>query len=594
MANKIIINGKQYSFTKDQTILDVCRANDIYVPTLCFLKDINEVGFCRVCVVEVKGSKDLVSSCNTKAKAGMEVITNSERVLESRKTTLKLLAENHNFDCIHCPKFGKCEFLKVLTDNKISIAPYRNNPGRHTEKIEGIGICQDLSKCILCRRCVSVCAKISSTKTLKFRDENGLDPIVSPNPGFTFEDAGCIDCGQCIKECPTGALYETSHIERVKEALNDKNKFVVVQMAPAVRSALGEEFGFAIGTPVKEIQGKMYHALKDLGFDDITDTNWGADLTIIEEGTEFINRLTKGEGPLPMFTSCSPGWIRYIEQYAPEYLPNLSSAKSPHMMVGAMIKSYYAEKILHKNPKDIYVVSIMPCTAKKYEISRPEMENDGYRNVDAVLTTRELAKMIKEKKIDFAKLDDYKPTSPLAEFTGAGTIFGATGGVMEAALRSVYEIITGEDLPKLEFEEVRGATSDNSAKGNIKEASVQIGEATVNVAVVHGGAAIKEMINILKEGKKQYHFIEFMGCPGGCVNGGGQPFVKDDVMNRFEVARRRAKALYDQDALDTPLRKSHKNTSVLKAYEDFLGEPNGHTAHKYLHTTYSKKESNNA
>ena len=594
MSSKISINGKLYSFSKDQTILDVCRANNIEVPTLCFLKDINEVGFCRICVVEVKGSKDLVSSCNTKAKAGMEVLTDSERVIESRKTTLKLLASNHNFDCAHCAKFGKCEFLKMLTNYRINIGAYRNNKGRHTDIIEGIGICQDLSKCILCRRCVSVCAKISSTKTLKFRDENGLDPIVCPTPGLPFEDAGCIDCGQCIKECPTGALYETDHIQRVKEAIIDPNKFVVVQIAPAVRSALGEEFGFPIGTPVKEVQGKMYRALSLLGFDDITDTNWAADLTIIEEGTEFINRLTKGTGPLPMFTSCSPGWIRYIEQYAPEYLPNLSTAKSPHMMQGAMIKSYYAQKILKKDPKDIYVVSIMPCTAKKYEIARPEMENDGYRNVDAVLTTRELAKLIKEKKIDFAKLEDLTPTSPLAEFTGAGTIFGATGGVMEAALRSVYEIVTNQELPKLEFDTLRGATSDDNAKGDIKEASVKVGDITVNVAVVHGGAAIKEMINILREGKKQYHFIEFMGCPGGCVNGGGQPFVRDDVMNRFEVARLRAKALHDQDANDTPLRKSHKNESVKKAYTDFLGEPNGHVAHKYLHTTYSEKKSNNA
>ena len=594
MGSKININGQSYSFTKGQTILDVCRANNIEVPTLCFLKDINEVGFCRVCVVEVKGVKDLVSSCNSEAKPGMEVLTDSERVIESRKTTLKLLAENHNFDCAHCAKFGKCEFLKMLTKYRINIGAYRNNKGRHEGIIEGTGICMDLSKCILCRRCVATCAKISSTKTLKFRDDNGLDPIVCPTPGLSFEDAGCIDCGQCIKECPTGALYETDHIEKVKAALADPKKFVVVQMAPAVRAALGEEFGFEIGTPVKDVQGKMYHALHLLGFDDITDTNWAADLTIIEEGTEFINRLTKGTGPLPLFTSCSPGWIRYIEQYAPEYLPNLSSAKSPHMMMGAMVKSYYAEKILKKDPKDIYMVSIMPCTAKKYEISRPEMENGGNRNVDAVLTTRELAKMIKEKKIDFAKLEDYQPTSPLAEFTGAGTIFGATGGVMEAALRSVYEIVTGQDLPKLEFEQVRGADSADKAKGTIKEASVNVGGTVVNVAVVHGGAAIKEMINILREGKKQYHFIEFMGCPGGCVNGGGQPFVRDEVMNRFDVAKLRAKALYDQDANDTPLRKSHKNESVMRAYTDYLGEPNGHKAHELLHTHYSAKESNNA
>ena len=416
-----------------------------------------------------------------------------------------------------------------------------------------------------------------------FANEN---PFVSPTPGLAFEDAGCIFCGQCTKVCPTGTLHETDHIKRVEALLRDPNKKVVVQMAPAVRAAIGEEFGYPVGTPVKLIQPKMYESLKLLGFDDITDTNWAADLTILEEGTELIGRIKNG-GKLPLFTSCSPGWIRYTEMYRPEYMDNLSTAKSPHMMQGAMIKGYYAPKYMDTKPENVAVVSIMPCTAKKYEISREEMEVDGVRDVDAVLTVRELGKLIKKNDIDFRNLEGYEPTSHLAQFTGAGTIFGASGGVAEAALRTVYEVLEEKPLEKLEFEVVRGADFE-TYQGFIKEATVTVAGIKLNCAVVHGGAALKEMYRRLDEGKKQYHFVEFMACPGGCVNGGGMPVCSS--MSMEQVIKKRAQSLYDQDANDTELRMSHKNPSITKVYEEFLTEPNSKIAHKYLHTHYSQKE----
>ncbi|MBN2604362.1 MAG: iron hydrogenase small subunit [Bacilli bacterium] len=584
----IKINGISVKAKNGTTILKAAESIGVRIPTLCFIEEINEIGFCRICVVEVEGEQDLVSACNTPITNGMVVFTESEKVLESRAASLQLLASKHRFDCWRCPKDGMCEFYDLLKEYDVVFEEFGPSKGRNPEQIFGTGISQDQTKCVLCKRCVAVCQEVVTAKVLKFRDDDGMNPVVSPTPGLSFDETGCIFCGQCVKVCPTGTLFETSHVKRVEEMLQDPNKFVIVQMAPAVRSGIGEEFGYDIGTPVKEVEGKMYQALNLLGFDEITDTNWAADLTIMEEGTELINRIQNG-GTLPLFTSCCPSWVRYTEMYEPEFLENLSTAKSPHTMQGSLLKHYYAKKILNKNPEDVFVVSIMPCTSKKYEISRPEMEVDGVRDVDAVLTVRELAKLIKRKGINFRELEDFESKSPLAVFTGAGTIFGASGGVAEAALRTVSEVLEKKPLEKLEFEILRGADFKDST-GTIKEATVTIAGNKLNVAVVHGGAAIKEMYARIKSGKKQYHFIEFMGCPGGCVNGGGMPIVQDLPMH--EVIKRRANALYDQDA-ELPMRKSHENPSVKKVYEDFLKEPNSHEAHKYCHTYYTKKEYRN-
>ncbi|QVK21402.1 [FeFe] hydrogenase, group A [Mycoplasmatota bacterium] len=583
---KIILNGKSISAKNGQTILSVARENGVEIPTLCFLEEINEIGFCRICVVEVEGEKDLVSACNTAIKSGMVVNTDSQRVLDSRQATLTLLAKKHRFNCWVCPRGdGTCDFYNLLKDYCVDSFKFDPAEGRHDCVVPGTGIYQDQTKCILCKRCVAVCNNVVTAKVYKFRDEEGTDPIVSPTPRLPFDEAGCIFCGQCTKVCPTGTLAETDHIERVEQAIRNPKKHVIVQMAPAIRAAIGEPFGYPIGTPVREVEGKMYRALKILGFDEVTDTNFSADLTIMEEGTEFIDRV-KNSGTLPLFTSCSPGWVRYIEMYRPEYLANLSSAKSPHMMHGAILKNFYAPKSKDIAPEDVYVVSIMPCTAKKYEISRPEMEQDGIRDVDAVLTTRELARMIKKHGIDFVNLEDYKPENKFAEYTGAGTIFGASGGVMEAAVRTVYEILEGESLGSIDLEMMRGVEED------IKEATLKLPKTglEVNVAIVHGGKGIKKMFEILDKGEKEYHFIEFMGCPGGCVNGGGQPIVKEEIMDQFKVAELRASALYDSDQKDTEFRRSHLNKAVKWTYDEWLEKPGSHVAHKYLHTNYSQKK----
>ena len=585
---KITINGTQIKVKNGTSILNAAATLGIEIPTLCFMKEINEIGFCRVCVVEVEGEQDLVSACNTEVTNGMVIETESEKVLEARKTTLSLLANKHRFDCWRCPKDGICEFYDLLKAYDVVFEEFGPGVGRNSEQIYGTGISQDQTKCVLCKRCVAVCQHVVTANVLKFRDDEGTNPFVSPTVGLEFDDAGCIFCGQCTKACPTGTLYETDSIKTVEKLLKDPEKTVYVQVAPAVRASLAEEFDFEIGTPVSETQGKMYRALQLLGFDEVTDTNWAADLTIVEEGTELITRIKEG-GTLPLFTSCCPAWVRYTEMYRPEYMDNLSSAKSPHMMQGAMIKSYYAPKHKEVKPENVAVVSIMPCTAKKYEVARPEMEVDGIRDVDAVLTVRELAKMIKRKGIDFKRLENIELEGDLAQFTGAGTIFGASGGVAEAALRSVYEILEGEALPAVEFHQVRGASFENY-EGTIKEATIPLPKTgiKVNVAVVHGGAALKRMYEILDKGKKQYHFIEFMACPGGCVNGGGMPIVND--MPYEEVIAKRAQSLYDQDANDLEYRKSHENPAITKVYEDFLEAPNSEVAHTYLHTHYTQKD----
>ncbi len=540
-------------------------------------------------MVEVEGEQDLMSACNTEVTNGMVIKTDSKVVLDSRKSTLNLLASRHKFNCWECPKDGECEFYDLLKVYDVAFDDFGPGIGRGTDVITGTGITMDQSKCILCKRCVAVCKDVVTANVLKFRDDDGLNPFVSPTVGLAFDETGCIFCGQCVKVCPTGTLFETSHISRVNQMLKDPNKFVVVQLDPAIGATIGEEFGMNIGTPVKNVEGKMLKSLKLLGFDDITDVNWAADLNVMEQATELMDRLNNGS-KIPMFTSNCSSWVRYTELYRSEYIENLSSVKSPHMMQGTIIKNHFAPKYLDKKPEDVFVVSIMPCTSKKYEIERPEMEVDGVRDVDAVLSVRELAKMIKRKGINFKELEDYMPTSKLSEITGVGTNTGFNGGIMEATLRVVSETLDSKPLDKLNYKYLRGSDFLDS-KGVIKEATVTIAGNKLNVAVVHGGAAINEMYKIIDTGKKQYHFIEFMACPGGCVNGGGMPIVQD--LNMHEVTKKRSEAICNHNSGDSTVRESHKNESVLKAYEQFLDKPGSEIANKYCHTTYSKKEYRN-
>ena len=575
---KVTVDGKTVEVAKGSTVLDAAYAAGVDVPRLCFLKKINETSACRLCVVEIEGIRTLKNSCAVEATDGMVVRTNTERVRQSVISNLKLLAANHKFECWKCPREHNCEFLALLRryriENTIAEDP------KHERKVATINLSDSLvidsTKCVLCGRCISTCEKVAGTSVLDFNNR-GSNTYVGTALNYPLEEAGCIFCGKCIQACPTGALREKDDIELAQSFIANPEYYTVVQVAPAVRAALGEEFGFPMGT---NVEGKMYAALHQLGFDDISDVNFAADVTIMEEGTEFINRLQNG-GKLPMFTSCSPGWIRYIERYYPQYLENLSSCKSPQQIQGALIKSYWAEKI-GVAPEKIKVVSVMPCIAKKYESHRPEMEVNGHRDVDCVLTTRELARWIKVSGIDFARLEDYTPTSPIAQYTGAGVIFGVTGGVMEAALRTVYHVLEGKDLENLDIHPVRGVE-------DIKEATVHVAGMDVNVAIVHGGVHIPTIMKMIESGEKQYHFIEFMGCTGGCVNGGGQPIVNAKVQDRVDVRVERAKALYNIDA-NAPLRQSHENPAVIKLYEEYLGKPNSHKAHELLHTHYSVKK----
>ena len=580
----IIINGKSAVVPADYTILQAAESMGIFIPRLCFLKGINENSSCRLCVVEIKGIRTLKNSCTVKVSEGMEVLTNTDRVRTSVVQTLKLIAANHRFECWNCPREHNCELLALLRryniENKMGESVYFSK--KPFQVNSSIAIEFDSSKCVLCGRCIAACDKLAGTGVLDYNNR-GFVTFVGSALNHSIEDSGCIYCGKCIGACPTGAIKEKSEIEQVQEALRDADKYVVATIAPAVRAAIAEEFGNPIGT---NAEGKLYAALKALGFDDITDVNFAADVTIMEEGTEFIGRLTKAlngeEAALPLLTSCSPGWIRYIEQYYPEFLPNLSSAKSPQQMQGALIKHYYAKKI-GVDPAKVHVVSIMPCIAKKYEARRPEMEVDGLRDIDNVLTTRELARMIKCEFIDFNNLEDYVPTSPLAKYTGAGVIFGATGGVMEAALRTVTHILDPEHEDSLDFTPVRGI--DNG----IKEATLKVNGLDVNVAVVHGSANLPELFRRIKSGEKQYHFVEVMACTGGCINGGGQPVVVASVQDKVDVRVGRAQVLYNIDK-EAKLHKSHENPEVQKLYAEFLGEPNSHKAHHLLHTSYGKKD----
>ncbi|HKL41459.1 MAG TPA: NADH-dependent [FeFe] hydrogenase, group A6 [Clostridia bacterium] len=575
----VTIDGQELSVPNSYTVLEAAREVGIDIPTLCYLKDINEVGACRVCVVEVEGARNLIASCVQPVNEGMVVKTHSRRVRQSRRTNLELVLANHNRECLTCSKNGSCE-LQTLSD-ELGVSDRNFEGAKREGHFDDLSpsVVRDSSKCILCGRCVNVCKQTQGIGILDFVNR-GFETVVAPAFEMSLTEVPCISCGQCINVCPVGALTEKDNTDLIWDALENDDLHVIVQTAPAVRSALGEEFGYPIGTGVT---GKMVAALKKLGFDKVFDTNFAADLTIMEEGHELLGRVKNG-GTLPMITSCSPGWINYIENFYPEFLDNLSSCKSPQQMFGAIAKSYYAEKF-EIDPKKIFVASVMPCVAKKGEIKREAMEANGLRDVDAVITTRELAKMIKEARIDFNKLEDQSYDKVLGEYTGAGVIFGATGGVMEAALRTVVDVVTGDDLEELEYTAVRGVEG-------VKEASLEIGDLTVNAAIAHGTANAASLLEKVKSGEKDYHFIEIMACPGGCVNGGGQPFVNAETRNSIDIRVERAQVLYSEDS-GLPLRKSHKNPEIQALYSEYLGEPNGHKAHELLHTHYNQQEKYN-
>lgn len=588
----ITINGFPVEIQPGKTILEAAEAEGIRIPTLCYHKDLCVAGNCRVCVVEVSGQKRLSAACATPCAEGMEILTNSLKVRNSRKHIIELLLTEHNADCTKCYRNGNCELqtlaseYKIMTQDFIELVPLK----KYSIDAYSPSIMKDDSKCIRCQRCVRTCAELQGVNALTVSHKGDKMKITT-----FFEkhmrDVVCTNCGQCINHCPTGALVEKNYIEEVWEAIANPNKHVVVQTAPAVRVGLGEELGLAPGS---RVTGKMVAALKRLGFDSVLDTDFTADLTIMEEGTELLTRLKKAvlekdeTVKLPMATSCSPGWIKYIEHMFPDYLGNLSTCKSPQQMFGALAKTYYA-KARNIEPENIVSVSIMPCTAKKFEAFRPEMHDSGYRDVDYVLTTRELAILIKQAGLDFEKLDPVKYDRLMGESTGAGVIFGATGGVMEAALRTAYEIVTGREVPfkDLNITPVRGMEG-------IREASIKIENPVeewafldgveLKCAIAHGLINAKTVMEAVKSGKANYHFIEFMACPGGCLGGGGQP-----IPTNPEIRKKRAEAIYAEDG-DLSIRKSHENPEVLKLYKDFLKEPLGEISHHLLHTKYTRRE----
>ena len=569
------INGQDITVPANYTVLQAAREAGIDIPTLCYLKDVSQTGSCRMCVVEVKGARNLQAACVYPVAEGIEVFTNTPKVRRSRKVTLELLLSNHERKCLTCVRNRNCELQTLADELGIDEITYEGERQQHEVDALSPSIIRDNNKCVLCRRCVSVCKNIQTVAVIDATERGFKTTIASPF-NKSLAEVPCVNCGQCIAACPVGALREKDATDQVWEALADPDKTVIVQTAPAVRAALGEEFGMPIGTPVT---GKMAAALRRLGFDKTFDTDTGADLTIIEEGNELLDRIQNG-GKLPMITSCSPGWIKFCEHNFPDFLDNLSSCKSPHQMFGAIITSYWAEKNGVDSEK-IVTVSVMPCVAKKFECGREEMEVEGKRDVDIVISTRELARMIKQAGLKFADLPDEKFDNPFEEASGAGVIFGATGGVMEAALRTVAEKVTGKELESLEFTQVRGTEG-------IKTAEVPVGDLNVKVAIAHGLGNARKLLESIRNGEADYHFIEIMACPGGCVTGGGQPIVPARVQMGVDLKKERAKALYTEDA-NAAIRKSHENPDITKLYEEFLGEPGGHKAHELLHTHYTAR-----
>ena len=570
------INNIPVSVPEGTTILEAARSIGIRIPTLCYMKEINEIGACRICVVEVKGARSMVTACVYPVSEGMEVTTNSPKVIQARKTTLELILSTHKKDCLSCVRNLNCELQALSKEYGCDINNYLGEKCSYEKDTSTQYLVRDNEKCVLCRRCIAVCKNVQECGVIG-ANERGFATHIDTAFDQDLTNSPCAACGQCINVCPTGALHEAEEIDQVKAAINNPNKVVVVAPAPAVRVALGEEFGMPIGT---NVEGQMVTALRLIGCDKVFDVNFGADMTIVEEATELLNRIKNG-GKLPMITSCSPGWVRYLEYYYPELTDNLSTCKSPHQMLGALTKTYYAEK-MGINPADIYMVSIMPCVAKKTEKVRPHMDGAGYPDVDAVLTTRELAKLIKENGIMFDKLPKGEYDSPMGEFTGAGVIFGATGGVMEAALRTAVYYLTGEKPANPEFTDVRGMEG-------IKEATYDVGGVKVKVAVASGLKNAKVICEKIKNGTADYQFVEIMCCPGGCVNGGGQPIVSNDVKMSVDYKALRANALYTQDEKAT-LRCSHENPFVQDVYKNYLGEVGGEKAHHLLHTVYFKRK----
>lgn len=574
----IYIDDEKLTVPSDMTIMQAAEQIGVRIPRLCYHPDLSIEGACRVCIVEVEGVNKFLASCANKVWDGMRVKTNSPEIRQARRDMVELILDNHPMECQTCERDGNCELQNLAYSQGVRERLFEGKRKQHDLEKSSASVIRDAEKCILCRRCVRVCSEVQGIHNLS-QLHRGFDTVVAPAFEDGMADSVCINCGQCINVCPTAAFLEQPHTEKVYDALSDPNKFVVAQTAPAIRAAIGEGFNLAPGTPAT---GKTVTALRRLGFDAVFDTNFGADLTIVEEANELARRIEANEN-LPLLTSCSPGWIQFMERFYPEMIPYASSCKSPMQMLSTLLKTYYAEKE-GKDPKDIYVVGIMPCVAKKFEAEREEhMAPDGMPYTDAVLTTRETIWMIKAYGIDFTHLPDGEFDSPLGYSTGAADIFGTTGGVMEAALRTAAEKLTGEPLTELNFTQVREAEG-------LKEATLRIGDMDINVAVANGLTNAKTILDKIKTGDKQYHIVELMACPGGCIGGGGQPYPPTGhyVLDK-DVLKQRGKALYTIDKAKT-VRKSHENPFIQKLYEEYLGEPNGDKAHELLHTTYQPRE----